>query len=273
MSEELKEKMHDIIFESDTRSGKLFDVVLMILIVLSVITVMLETVYLKNGNIKSVFIILEWGFTIIFTIEYFLRIWVVKQPSKYITSFFGIIDLLAILPTYISLFIIGTQYFMVIRILRLLRMFRILKLGSYITHGNTIIRSLKESIPKITVFLYFIILMVIIFGSTMYFIEGDKNPNFDSIPRSIYWAIITITTVGYGDIAPITAPGQFLAAIVMITGYAVIAVPTGIISANFIAKSQVNETQLNTHHCKNCCHENHENDAKYCKKCGQKLSE
>lgn len=210
-------------------------------------------------------------FTIIFTIEYFLRIWIVNKPARYIFSFYGIIDFIAILPSYLSYFYFGSQYIMVIRILRLLRVFRIFKLGVYVSHSNTIIKSLRSSIPKITIFLYFVSLVVIVFGSIMYFVEGGSNPQFDNIPRSIYWAIITLTTVGYGDIAPITPLGQFLASIIMIIGYAVIAVPTGIVSAEIVQQSKGKKPNLNTQSCIECGCDLHDDDAKFCKECGNKL--
>ncbi len=267
----LKEKLHQIIFESDTWYGQLFNTVLMVLIFLNVIIVTTETVFEDHPKLKTFFYILEWAFTFLFTIEYLLRIWVVKKPLKYIFSFYGIIDLFAILPTYISMFYYGSQYLMVIRVLRLLRIFRIFKLGVYVSHGNTIIRSIKSSMPKITVFLYFVFLMVIVFGSVMYLIEGNRNPEFDSIPRGIYWAIITLTTVGYGDISPVTPLGQFVASIVMIVGYAVIAVPTGIISSEMVRQTRQIDTYVNSQHCIECGNQSHDNDAIYCKKCGHKL--
>ena len=267
----LKEKLHQTIFESDTWYGQLFNTVLMVLIFLNVIIVTTETVFEDHPKLKTIFYVLEWAFTFLFTIEYLLRIWVVKKPLKYIFSFYGIIDLFAILPTYISMFYYGSQYLMVIRVLRLLRIFRIFKLGVYVSHGNTIIRSIKSSMPKITVFLYFVFLMVIVFGSVMYLIEGNRNPEFDSIPRGIYWAIITLTTVGYGDISPVTPLGQFVASIVMIVGCAVIAVPTGIISSEMVRQTRQIDTYVNSQHCIECGNQSHDNDAIYCKKCGHKL--
>ena len=267
-----KEQLHEIIFEADTSIGKLFDIIILALILLSIIVVMLESVHDFNANYHQILYYLEWILTIIFTIEYFLRIYSVYKPLKYITSFFGIVDLLAILPTYLSIIFVGTQYLLVIRALRLLRMFRIFKLGHYVNQGKIILKSLKASIPKITVFLYFVILMVIIFGSIMYLIEGSTNKNFDNIPRSVYWAIVTLTTVGYGDIAPITPLGQFLASMVMIMGYAVIAVPTGIISAEII-QNATNSNKVMTQSCRYCSKDGHEADAKYCKYCGEILNE
>ena len=268
-----KERLHEIIFEADTFEGKLFDVVLLILIVISVISVMFETVESIDSKYHHIFVVTEWTLTIIFTVEYFLRIYSVYKPVKYIFSFFGIIDLLAILPTYLSLIFTGTQYLIVIRSLRLLRMFRIFKMGNHVKQGKIITNSLKASIPKITVFLYFVVLAVIVFGSIMYIVEGQYNKNFDNIPRSIYWAIVTLTTVGYGDIAPVTPLGQFLASLVMILGYAVIAVPTGIVSAEIVKYGKNKNNNINTQSCRFCGKEGHDIDAEYCKFCGHLLNE
>lgn len=268
-----QDKIHEIIFEADTRTGKIFDVLLLILIVLSIIVVMLESINEYNNKYHDLFIYIEWGLTVLFTMEYLLRIYSVYKPGKYITSFFGIVDLLAILPTYLSLIFVGTHYLLVIRALRLLRMFRIFKLGKHVSQGRILLNSIKKSIPKLTVFLYFVILMVIIFGSIMYLIEGNQpNSTFDNIPRSIYWAIVTLTTVGYGDISPTTPLGQLIASMVMILGYAVIAVPTGIVSAEIIQESG-EKNNFNTQSCRYCSKEGHDSDAEYCKYCGQLLNE
>ncbi len=265
-----KESIHEIIFEADTPAGKYFDIILMIFIVASVLVVMLESIAELNTQYHDLFVVLEWVFTIFFTIEYLLRVYCVYQPKKYMTSFFGIVDLLAILPTYLSLIISGTHYLVVIRALRLLRVFRIFKLANFLKESSTIMSALKASRPKITVFLTFIILMVTIIGSIMYLVEGgQEGSSFTSIPKSIYFAIVTLTTVGYGDIAPQTGLGQFLAAIVMILGYAVIAVPTGIVSAEMV--SQTNdavEIPVNSQSCQNCTAEGHSDDALFCRKCG-----
>jgi len=265
----IQKQLHSIIFEADTRSGKIFDVILLILIVLSVLAVMLETIETLDMKYHTYFVYVEWIITVIFTIEYFLRIYSVAKPPRYIFSFYGIVDLLAILPLYLSLVFAGTQSFAIIRALRLLRVFRVFKLGPYLNQGKVITMSLKRSLPKILVFLYFVILMVVVFGSIMYLIEGGKNEDFDSIPRGIYWAIVTLTTVGYGDISPVTPFGQFLASIVMIMGYAVIAVPTGIISADIIAWQEKREQT--TQVCAHCMKEGHAQDASYCMNCGEKL--
>ena len=265
-----REKIFEIIFGAETPSGKWFDIILLVAIVASVVTVMLESIDDLNERFATTFLYLEWIFTILFTIEYGLRLYVVRSPLKYATSFYGIIDLLSILPTYLSFFVVGSQYLLVIRALRLLRIFRIFKLGHYMGESRMIIEAMKASRTKIFVFLYFIVIVVIIVGSMMYFIEGGTNSKFTSIPRSIYWAIVTLTTVGYGDISPTTNIGQFLSAIVMILGYAVIAVPTGIVSAEFA--SQDNHKKNIHHACINCSKEGHDDDAKFCKFCGEKLT-
>jgi voltage-gated potassium channel len=269
---DIRNKVHEIIFEADTPAGKAFDVTLLVLIAASVLVVMLESVnYIQEGY-SRLFLYLEWGFTIIFTIEYILRLYCVYRPLKYATSFFGVIDLLAIIPTYLSVIISGTQYLLVIRAMRLLRVFRILKLGHFLKEGDIIMKAMRASQAKITVFLTFVTLVVIIIGSVMYLIEGGQNASFSSIPRSIYWAIVTLTTVGYGDITPTTAIGQFLSAVVMILGYAIIAVPTGIVSAEFISEMR-EEVGTNTQACRYCGREGHSDDAIYCKYCGEELNE
>lgn len=269
-----KEKIHEIIFEADTRAGKIFDITLMILIILSVLVVMLESINSLEAKYGRLFFALEWFFTICFTIEYLLRIYCVYRPRKYMLSFFGLVDLLSIIPTFLSIFISGTHYLAVIRALRLLRIFRIFKLVQFLQEGNIIIRALVASRAKILVFMLFILLMVTILGSVMYLVETDNNEKFDSIPRSIYWAIVTLTTVGYGDISPATNIGQFLAAFVMLLGYAVIAVPTGIVSAEIIKDSRNNKpASSNTQSCRYCSREGHDDDAVHCKYCGEILNE
>ncbi len=269
----LRESIHEIIFEADTALGKAFDVILLVAILLSVITVMLESVEWINDRLHVLFVILEWIFTLFFTAEYALRLYCVYKPIKYATSFFGIIDLLAILPTYLSLLIPGTQHLVVIRALRILRVFRIFKLASFLKESSVIMNALRASQAKITVFLTFVLLVVIIIGSIMYLIEGGEDSSFTSIPRSIYWAIVTMTTVGYGDIHPVTPIGQFIAAVVMIIGYAVIAVPTGIVSAEMVMSDNEDDERYSTQSCKHCCEEGHEFDAIYCKFCGEKLND
>jgi voltage-gated potassium channel len=273
-----RERLHEIIFESDTRAGKLFDVLLLFAIVISLATLMLESIQdikIKYGSLLQV---IEWLLTIFFTIEYILRLYAVYKPINYALSFFGIIDLLSLLPTYLSLFFAGSHYLMAIRALRLLRIFRIFELTQFLKESDNILKALRASRHKISVFLVFILLCVIIIGSIMYIVEGTAdNTSFTSIPRSIYWAIVTITTVGYGDIAPQTSIGQLLAAFVMILGYAVIAVPTGIVSSEFMKESEEQRKRkvslVSTQACKYCTREGHDSDALYCKYCGELLND
>jgi len=270
----LREKLHEVIFEADTRDGKLFDILLLVAILGSVFVVMIESVGDLHNEYTNLFWWLEFGFTLFFTIEYLLRIYAVHSPSKYIFSFFGIIDLLAILPFFLSFVLAGTQYLVVIRSLRLLRVFRIFKLVSFVRGALDITKALKASRAKIFVFLSFILILVVILGSVVYLVETGPNSGFSSIPRSIYWAIVTLTTVGYGDIAPQTALGQFIAACIMILGYSVIAVPTGIVSAEMVnpnGNSSAQEIDLNTQACKNCSKDGHADDAVYCKYCGESI--
>jgi voltage-gated potassium channel len=258
-------KIHEIIFGSDTPEGKAFDVALFIAILLSVLIVLLDSVTSFHKKYGTLFLIAEWFFTILFSIEYVLRIISSKYPGKYIFSFYGIIDLLAILPTYLSLVLVGSQYLVVIRVLRLLRVFRVLKLARYVKASAVLAIALKNSRHKIVVFLEVIFTLVVIMGSLMYLIEGPEN-GFSSIPRGIYWAIVTLTTVGYGDIAPQTVLGQALASVIMIIGYAIIAVPTGIISVE-MAKATHDSSKT----CDNCHSKDHDAEAKYCKDCGAKF--
>jgi len=263
-----KRRLHDIIFEADTPSGRLFDVLLIAAILGSVAAVMLESVASIRAEYGRALYIIEWGFTILFTVEYVLRLVSVSQPIHYARSFFGIIDLLAILPTYISVFVPGTQYLLVIRLLRILRVFRVLKLVHYLREADTLSRALVASRRKITVFLFTVLTLVVILGSLMYFMEGEEN-GFTSIPRSIYWAIVTLTTVGYGDILPGTPVGQALASLIMIIGYGIIAVPTGIVTAELTRAEQ--RVDVKSQHCHNCAQEGHSDDAVFCKYCGEKL--
>jgi voltage-gated potassium channel len=262
-----RQVLHEVIYEADTPSGKAFDVALILCILLSVLAVMLESVReirLVYGSFLSK---IEWFFTILFTIEYVLRLISVGRPLKYASSFFGIVDLLAILPTYLSLLLPGTHYLLVIRALRILRVFRVLKLVPYVRESAMLMQALRASRQKITVFLYAILTLVIIIGAVMYMVEGEEN-GFTSIPRSVYWAIVTLTTVGYGDIAPHTAFGQALAAVVMIMGYSIIAVPTGIVTAEL---TQARSKAVSTQACPQCSAEGHDADALFCKRCGAKL--
>lgn len=265
-----RDRMFEVIFEADTPEGKWFDIILLILILASVFAVMMETVPSYTERFGKLFFYLEWIFTVFFTIEYILRIYSVRKPTSYIFSFFGIVDLISIIPTYISVFIAGTQSLIIIRALRLLRVFRIFKLVHFTHQGKVILSALRTSRPKIFLFMFFVILIVCIFGSIMYLVEGGSEGGFDSIPRSVYWAIVTLTTVGYGDISPQTPFGQFLASIIMIMGYAIIAVPTGIVTGEIIksASSQKVTTQV----CQFCSEEGHETDAIFCKFCGESLN-
>jgi len=259
----LKNKLYEIIFESDTPVGKGFDLLLIVSILLSVIVVLLDSVQYYNSLYGEALYIMEWFFTLLFTIEYFLRIYCIGKPILYIRSFFGVIDFLSIIPTYISIFLPASRYLSVIRVLRVLRIFRVLKLILYIGEANHLMKAIYASHRKITVFLFSMLTLVTIIGSIMYLIEGEAN-GFTSIPRSIYWAIVTITTVGYGDISPQTELGQVFASLAMIIGYATIAVPTGIISAEYTTmKYNIKDVV-----CTGCGDENHEENAKFCKACG-----
>jgi len=261
-----KNKLYDIIFESDTPAGKRFDLVLIVSIILSVCVVLLDSVDYYNQKYGDFLYLFEWLFTIIFTLEYLLRIYCIKRKFLYMKSFFGIIDFLSIIPTYISIFVPASRYLSVIRVLRVLRIFRILKLMLYIGELNLLLDAAKSSRRKITVFMSFVITLVIIIGCIMYLVEGESN-GFTSIPRSMYWAIVTITTVGYGDISPQTEWGQALASLAMIVGYATIAVPTGIITAEFTSMTH----KLKYKVCTGCGNEDHEEDAEFCKICGTEL--
>jgi voltage-gated potassium channel len=265
----IRNRVHEIIFEADTPEGKAFDITLLVLIVISILVVMLESSEDLQTPYKRVFLVIEWILTIVFTIEYILRLWSTIRPLRYAVSFYGIVDLLAIIPTYLSVLLPNAQYFLIIRILRLMRVFRIFKLGHYLDEGNQLGKALKASRNKIAVFLYVVSILVIIIGALMYLIEGGVNDGFSSIPRAVYWAIVTITTVGYGDITPITKIGQFISAVVMILGYAIIAVPTGIVTSEMMGgRTQPTSTQV----CRYCSREGHAVDAEYCKYCGHKLN-
>ncbi|MBV6643939.1 MAG: ion transporter [Cyclobacteriaceae bacterium] len=266
----LRERLYIIVFGTDTRAGKLFDIVLLCAILGSILAVMLESVKELNDVYGEVFKILEWTLTIFFTLEYFVRLYIVEKPIKYATSFLGVIDLLAIIPTYLTLFVAGGSYFMIIRAIRLLRIFRILKLSRYLGEAQVLVNALKASRYKIMVFLGAVCSLVLIMGTLMYMIEGGEN-GFTSIPRSIYWAIVTITTVGYGDIAPQTVIGQAFAAILMLMGYAIIAVPTGIVTSE-IAAAELDVKQKKAKIvCDNCGETNHSSFAKFCATCGHQI--
>lgn len=266
-SNRVKAALHEVIFEADTPVGKAFDIMLIVCILASVAVVMLESIESVRDHFGGTLVVLEWGFTILFTIEYILRLYSVEKPAKYAKSFFGIVDLLAIIPTYLSVLLPGTQVLVAIRTLRTVRVWRILKLGHYLSEMVQLKAALIASTRKITVFLFTVMALVIILGSLMYIVEGGEN-GFTSIPRSVYWAIVTLTTVGYGDISPQTNVGQFLASIAMILGYAIIAVPTGIVS---VEMAQVAKNPISTQACPSCSLEDHAYDAKFCKHCGEGL--
>ncbi|MCK8481131.1 ion transporter [Psychroserpens algicola] len=278
-----RDKLHEIIYEADTPAGKLFDVVLLIAILASIILVMLESIKSFDDKYHTFLNISEWIITILFSIEYIARIITVKKPFKYIFSFYGIIDLLSTIPKYISLFLAGTHALVALRALRLLRVFRILKLARYLGASNQLASAIKASRAKIAVFLFAVLIASVIFGTIMYLVEGEEH-GFTNIPKSVYWCIVTLTTVGFGDIAPETPLGQFIATIIMILGYGIIAVPTGIVSAEYTKaggddkkktsntdSEQLKNIQLNTQCCVNCLTETHHDNAEFCFKCGCKL--
>ena len=333
---DLRERVRKIIFEADAPAGKAFDVALIITIIVSVLAVILDTIPSITAEQQAFLQKAEWVFTILFTVEYFTRLWCVESPRLYARSFFGIIDLISILPTYVSLIVPGAEYLLVFRFLRALRIFRILKLAGHVQGARTILQAMRSSQAKIMVFLFTILILVTIIGSVMYLVEGRpikvtnldtinvnqrvwvgkvsesnmaivgavtrkqnsgatqvgsitvQSPNgknrevksneavwkpynekFESIPKSIYWAIVTLTTVGYGDISPKTPLGQFLAAVVMIMGYSIIAVPTGIVSAEMVRVD--GPFAPNTRSCSNCSAEGHRLDAQHCYVCGKEL--
>ncbi|MFB9056464.1 ion transporter [Mariniflexile ostreae] len=272
-----KVRLHDIIYEADTPAGKLFDVILLITILASIILVMLESIRSFDARFHRFLNISEWIITILFTIEYIARIVTVKKPLKYITSFYGIIDLLSTIPKYISLILGGIHALAALRALRLLRIFRILKLARYMGASNLLISALKASRAKILVFLFAVLILAIIFGTLMYLVEGEQS-GFTSIPVSIYWCIVTLTTVGFGDITPVTPLGQIIAAFIMILGYGIIAVPTGIVSAEYSTRNRLGAPEkapsihLNTLSCANCMSEKHQDGAEFCSNCGHTLN-
>ena len=267
LEKQWREVLYEVIFKSDTPASKAFDVALIICIVFSVLAVMLDSVSAISEKYGRLLRCAEWLFTILFTIEYVFRLICVRKAMRYAASFFGIVDLLAILPTYFSLFIFGSRYLGVIRILRVLRIFRVLKLGHHMKEAKVLREALYASRHKIIVFLFAVLTLVVIIGSLMYVIEGEEH-GFTSIPQSVYWAIVTLTTVGYGDMSPGTGLGQFLASIVMILGYSIIAVPTGIMTVEI---SQAYKAQRVGRVCTDCGKEGHDTDAQHCKFCGSKL--
>ena len=260
-----RHRLHEVVFEADTSGGKAFDLMLIVCITLSIIVVMLDSIQTFHEQYGSLLYVVEWLFTLLFTVEYALRLLCVGRPLRYVFSFYGIVDFLSIIPTYLSIFVPGTQYLLVIRSLRVLRIFRIFKLAQYVGEARQLTRALHSSRRKIMIFYFTVIHIVVIVGAMMYLIEGREN-GFTSIPRSIYWAIVTITTVGYGDISPQTNVGQAVAAFLMITGYAILAVPTGIVTAEWAMQN--NQRIISTQSCPQCSSEGHDVDAKFCKYCG-----
>ncbi len=263
----MKRAIHKVVFKADSVAGRAFDLGVMSMILLSVLVVMLDSIASLQAPWGRVFFWTEWGFTLFFTLEYLLRLYSAKKPLQYAFSFFGVIDLLAILPSYLSLLAPGSQYLLVVRTLRTLRIFRVLKLTFYVKEAQSLSAAVGRSLGKIIIFLSFIVILVIILGSLMYLVEGSEN-GFTSIPRSMYWAIVTLTTVGYGDISPKTNLGQFLASLVMLMGYAILAVPTGIVTAELSKGTQASTNQP----CTACGKKDLEADSKYCRYCGTLLS-
>ena len=260
-----KRSVYQVIFKSDTKNGKAFDLILLFLILLSTFIVMMESVSNFDAKLHSLFVILEIIITVIFTVEYALRIITLRNKKAYIFSFFGIIDFLAILPFYLSLFFPITKYFLILRMLRMLRVFRIFNLLDFMNDGKFIVTALKNSSRKIYIFLMFLIIFSVIVGSLMFMVEGHRE-GFESIPQSIYWAVVTVTTVGYGDVSPGTPLGKFLSVLLMLAGYSIIAVPTGIVTAEMRNKWQELEKA-----CPRCGNDDIDDDARFCKICGEKV--
>jgi len=264
--------LHEIIFEADTKAGKIFDVGLIIAIILSVAVVVLSTLPSADENPwKTIFRSLEWVFTILFTIEYILRLIIVRRPWRYATSFFGIIDLLSILPAFIGFIVPGSERLMVVRTLRLLRIFRVFKLARYLSEASALRKAFYVSRHKIAVFMTTVLIVILIASALMHVVEGsniEANEAFDSIPGAMYWAIITMTTVGYGDVTPVTIVGKATTAMLVLIGYSLIIVPTGILSA------EITDTRrkVTTRACSSCMAQGHDEDAKFCKRCGELLN-
>ena len=264
-----RKELREIIFEAETLAGKRFDIVLLWAILFSVLTVMLESVESLRLTYGPYFMAIEWGFTDLFSLEYLARIYTVEKPLKYIFSFYGIVDLLAIIPSFLGLFISGTHALSVVRTLRLLRVFRVLKLGQFLKESDSLLGAFRAARQKIVVFLFAVLMFTVILGTLMYIVES-KEAGFTSIPRSIYWAIVTLTTVGYGDIAPQTVLGQLIASMIMIIGYGMIAVPTGIVGAE-IGKSRQEEKSLAVKNCKSCEAKITQVQSNFCSNCGSRL--
>ncbi|MBZ9778116.1 ion transporter [Psychroflexus sp. CAK8W] len=262
-----KEKVHEVIYEADTKAGKAFDVALLIIILISLVLVILDSVDYISAEYHSLFLVFEWIITIFFTVEYILRVISIKKPKKYIFSFYGIVDFLSTIPLYISLIFASSGALLSLRALRLLRVFRVLKLVRFTGAGSRVSVALKKSLPKIFIFLYSVIIVSFIAGTIMYLVEGPEH-GFTSIPRGIYWTIVTLTTVGFGDIHPVTPLGQFIATIIMLLGYGVIAVPTGIVTAEMTKENITRNTQV----CYNCGEKEHSDKAEFCHNCGYNLN-
>ncbi len=263
----LRDSVREVVFEARTRAGRVFDVCLIVVILVSVVAVLVDSMPAVHARYGDVLYAIEWGFTIAFTIEYLVRLWCIERPGYYARSFYGIIDLLGILPTYLSLLVTGSQYLLVIRVLRVLRVFRVLRMVRFMGEASLLYDALMESRRKIFVFLFGVLTLVVVFGSLVYLVEGPQH-GFTSIPVSIYWAIVTLTTVGFGDIAPQTPIGRVLAACVMIMGYGIIAVPTGIVSVEI---NEAMRRRANTRVCPVCSAEGHSREASYCWRCGSHL--
>jgi voltage-gated potassium channel len=283
ISSKWRRKVHEVIYEADTPAGKLFDIVLLIIIIISLVLVMMESVPTLGAKYAEEFILAEWIITIFFSIEYVLRIVSINKPTKYIFSFYGIIDFLSTIPLYLTFFFGGLNALLAVRSLRLLRIFRILKITRYIGEADKLTKAIKSSGPKIAVFLFAVLVVSIIMGTVMYLVEGPES-GFVSIPTSIYWCIVTLTTVGFGDIAPVTPLGQFLATMIMIMGYGIIAVPTGIVSAEYsqgkkgtkeedTPPKDPNYRHVNTQICQNCHSEKHQDGSHFCHNCGYSLDD
>lgn len=263
-----REEIYQVIFEADTPWGKAFDVALLWAILASVATICLDSVATFEARFHDLFFVAEWIFTALFSVEYILRIISVRRPLSYVFSFYGLVDLLSILPSYISLFVPGSQHLLVIRILRLLRVFRVLKLGRYVSESQVLMTAIKNSRAKITVFLFAVMTLVVVIGAAMYLIEGPEN-GFTSIPQSMYWAIVTLTTVGYGDVIPATVVGQMLSSVLMILGYGIIAIPTGIMTAELTSVARPRAVTTRT--CPSCLSEGQESSSRFCRDCGEEL--
>jgi voltage-gated potassium channel len=264
-----RKRVYEMVFESDTRAGRTFDLFLIVAILASVVVVMLESVASVRTRHGEALRIAEWAFTLLFTAEYLVRLAVVGKPLRYARSFFGVVDLLSVVPTYLSLLLPGAQYLLVLRLLRILRVFRVLKLAHYLHEGEQLVRALRDSRRKILVFIFAVVTLDVVLGSVMYLVEGPEN-GFTSIPVSIYWTIVTLTTVGYGDISPQTPLGQAIASVIMIIGYGIIAVPTGIVTAE-LSRAGAAPPPVSGQTCPNCAAEGHAVDARFCRRCGARL--